>query len=155
MNRTLYRILARSVLHPFFRLSRGLTLGTRTLVRNADGKVLLVRHTYAPGWMFPGGGVERGEVAEDSATREVYEEAGIRLEEPLRLFGLYSNNTKFPGDHVALYLAETGAEAEARPQLEIAECGFFATDALPPETTEGTRRRIAEVLDGRRPAAHW
>jgi hypothetical protein len=34
------------------------------------------------------------------------------------------------------------------PNREIIECGFFAADALPSQTTEGTRLRIAEVLDG-------
>ena len=34
---------------------------------------------------------------------------------------------------------------------EISACGFFAPDELPEETTQGTRLRIAEVLDGRAP----
>ena len=41
------------------------------------------------------------------------------------------------------------------PNREIVACGFFATDALPPETTEGTRLRIAEVLDGAPPILTW
>jgi hypothetical protein len=41
------------------------------------------------------------------------------------------------------------------PNREIVACGFFETNALPAETTEGTRLRIAEVLEGRAPIATW
>ena len=41
------------------------------------------------------------------------------------------------------------------PNREIAEIGFFAPHALPHDTSPATRRRIAEVLDGTAPAAHW
>jgi hypothetical protein len=41
------------------------------------------------------------------------------------------------------------------PNHEIAACGFFAVDALPEETTEGTRRRIAEVVHGQPPILTW
>ena len=155
MKRTLYRILAKTVLHPWFRITRGLTLGTRVMVRNGEGHILLVRHTYAPGWLFPGGGVERGEVAAISAVREVEEEAGIKLDGSLRLFGFYSNNEKFPGDHVALYLAETTSAADRPPQMEIAEARFFAPHDLPKGVTAGTRRRIEEVLNGLDAASEW
>ncbi|MEM9842987.1 MAG: NUDIX domain-containing protein, partial [Pseudomonadota bacterium] len=37
-----------------------MTLGVRAIVENAEGQVLLVRHTYTPGLYLPGGGVERG-----------------------------------------------------------------------------------------------
>src|SRR3546814_6227874 len=33
-----------------------MTLGSRVMVVDGD-KVLLIRHTYVPGWQFPGGGV--------------------------------------------------------------------------------------------------
>ncbi|MGA7999150.1 MAG: NUDIX hydrolase, partial [Bradyrhizobium sp.] len=38
---------------------------------------------------------------------------------------------------------------------EIAACGFFEVGALPAETTQGTRLRISEVLEGRAPIATW
>ena len=79
MGRILYRILSRLVLHPWFRLTRGLTLGVRVLVQNPQGHILLVRHTYSPGWLLPGGGVERGEIAEEAAAREVLEETGVSV----------------------------------------------------------------------------
>ena len=36
-----------------------------------------------------------------------------------------------------------------------AACGFFAAGELPAETTEGTRLRIAEALEGKAPIATW
>jgi len=41
------------------------------------------------------------------------------------------------------------------PNREIAACGFFGADALPADTTEGTRLRISEVLRGKMPSATW
>src|SRR5262245_2056555 len=38
-------------------LKRRMTLGTRVLMVDGEKKIYLIRHTYAPGWHFPGGGV--------------------------------------------------------------------------------------------------
>jgi hypothetical protein len=43
----------------------------------------------------------------------------------------------------------------ARMNREIVERGFYSLDALPAETTPGTRRRLAEVLEGAPVAAKW
>jgi hypothetical protein len=41
------------------------------------------------------------------------------------------------------------------PNSEIVAHGFFALDALPPDTTAGTRARIAEVLLGAPVNQRW
>ncbi len=41
------------------------------------GQILLVWHSYRPGWSLPGGWIKRGESAEACACRELAEEVGI------------------------------------------------------------------------------
>lgn len=129
-----------------FRLTRSLTMGVRGVVINQAGEVLLIRHTYTPGWHFPGGGVEKGETAELALSRELIEEAGIRMTGQPELFGIYSNHQNFPNDHVLLYLIRDWEQAEATSHGEIAELGFFPLDALPDGITQGTKQRLMEVF---------
>jgi ADP-ribose pyrophosphatase YjhB (NUDIX family) len=155
VKRTLFRIASRLALQPYYRQVRGLTLGTRTVVIDAERRVLLVRHTYAPGWLLPGGGVERGETIYRSAKRELLEEAAIEaLEEPV-LHGFHLNDASFPGDHVASLVLRRFARGVPRATLEIAEAKFFPAVALPEGTTGGTRRRIAEIFEGAAVSALW
>lgn len=153
--RMAFRGLSNLVLQPMHRQLRGMTLGARGLVIDADGKVLLVRHTYAPGWIFPGGGVERGETMERALRRELDEEAGVEVEGRPILFGIYSNHSRFPGDHVGLYVVRSFRRRPWRPDREIADARFFVPAELPEEATEGTRRRLKEVLDGEEPDGLW
>jgi ADP-ribose pyrophosphatase YjhB (NUDIX family) len=154
LKRLLHRV-AKPVLHPFYRQMRGMTLGTRTLVIREVRDVLLVRHGYLAGWFLPGGGVERGEALVEAAVREVKEEAGILAGEEPRLHGVFLNERQFRGDHVACFVLKEFSEGPFTPGFEIAEARFFPVTALPEGTSGGTKRRIAEVLEGLPPARHW
>lgn len=152
--RPLARILARCVLHPWHRLTRGATLGVRILLVDDARHVLLVRHTYAPGWMLPGGGVEQGQTTLDAVRCELDEEVGVTLRTPPTLVGILANFRHQPGDHVALYYA-TDWYREPRKSGEIAELGMFPLTELPAATSPATRRRIAEYLGEAPLAADW
>ena len=65
----------------------------------ADRRVLLVRSRPAPhDWVLPKGHIERGETPEETARREVREEAGVDAE-PLRYAGTLEFHTP-AGKHV-------------------------------------------------------
>jgi ADP-ribose pyrophosphatase YjhB (NUDIX family) len=147
--------LARPLIHAWFRLRRGLTLGVRGLVTDADGKVLLVSHTYVPGWHLPGGGVERGESAEQAVIRELAEEAGVRAIGRPRLLSVHAHGAQHRGDHVLVYRVEAWEACAASLQGEIHALGWFAPQALPEDVTPATRRRVEEGLAGDEPHPHW
>jgi len=125
-----------------------MTVGTRVMVVDGD-KVLLIRHTYVPGWQFPGGGVGPGETFEEAGARETLEETGYRVIGPMQLFGLYHNTSPVTNrDHVAFYVATRFQhEFERRPDHEIAEVGWFDRHALPDQVTPATSQRIDEYFD--------
>ncbi len=137
------------------RLTRGLTLGVRGLVTDEAGRVLLIQHTYVHGWYMPGGGVERGETTEQALARELVEEAGIVVVGRPRLISVHSNNVKFPGDHVLVYRVEQWRACPPTSRGEIHAIDWFAPDALPPDISPSTRRRIEESLRAMESDPNW
>ncbi|MGO8831386.1 MAG: NUDIX domain-containing protein [Roseiarcus sp.] len=144
------------LLHLSFLILRPMTLGVRAVVIDERDRVLLVRHTYLPGWHLPGGGVERGETLLASLARELAEEGNILIEGEPRLHGIFFNKSASPRDHVAVYVVrrfrQTGPRA---PDREIAEARFFEPGALPEDVGRSTRARLAEALDGAAVAQTW
>jgi ADP-ribose pyrophosphatase YjhB (NUDIX family) len=132
-----------------------MTLGVRGVVVDAEGRVLLVEHTYVPGWHFPGGGVERAETAVQALGRELEEEAGVQPTGTPRLISIHSNHRNYPGDHVLLYLVEAWAPCAATSRGEIHQIGWFARDDLPVGVTQATRARLAEIFGGQASDPSW
>ena len=134
------------VVHLWFRMKRGLTLGVRAAAFDDKGRVFLVRHTYVPGWQFPGGGVEVDATALESLERELFEEGNVTLGAAPQLFGVYFNSRITNRDHVLLYVCrDVRCQTPKVADKEIAETGFFALDALPENTTQATRQRLKEI----------
>ena len=139
----------------WWRVNRGMTLGVRGVATDAEGRVLLIRHTYVDGWFFPGGGVESGEVAVHALAREMAEEGGVEATAPPELFGVYSNAPGFRNDHVLLYRVTAWRSCATASEGEIAEHGFFALDALPTGVSKGTQARLDELFNGAPRTLHW
>lgn len=147
--------MAIRMLHVYYRMRRGMTLGVRAACFDESGRIFLVRHTYVPGWYMPGGGVERGETALQALEKELREEGNLELLEPPVLFHAYFNTRISRRDHVLLYRARVRQTAPRKPDREIAESGFFALDALPDGITQATLDRLAELAGKIPPSHHW
>lgn len=108
-----------------------------------DLKVLMVKRGNQPGvglWSMPGGYVDRGEVVEEAAVREVLEETGLEVKVE-RLVGLFSKESH-PVILAAYTAREVGGALQAGP--EALDVGFFSPDDLPPLAFAGD----LSILDG-------
>lgn len=130
------------------------TLGAQIALFDGT-KVLLVRHTYKPGWHLPGGGVEPPEDPHETAIRELLEETGYRIASSPELLGILPNPSPATRtDYIALY-GSTEFTLQASPSSsEIAELAWHQIDALPDSTTSFCRNAVSLALRmGQEPAS--
>jgi len=129
-------------------------LGVHALIVDADGKVLLARHSYMKGWSLHGGGVGRGEPPLTALRRELREEIGSVTSAEPELIGMYSRRAGWATNVVLLYRL-SNASVVFTPNFEVREIVFVDPLTPPPGTSAGTRRRLAELASGSPPALTW
>jgi ADP-ribose pyrophosphatase YjhB (NUDIX family) len=99
------------------------------IIESGSG-ILLIQRAIEPGygkWTFPGGFVERGEIAEVAAARETLEEIGVEIE-VTGIVGLYTYEDQIPA--IAVFSARiTGGEPA--PLDETLDVQGFPRGALP------------------------
>ena len=134
----------------------------RVVLLDPQGRVFL-QHAHDPWnpskgtwWELPGGGIDRGETSAETAARELWEEAGIRVtkmgpevwhqDTEFTFSGLHF----FQTDHIHVAWAEGG---EWKPQhLELLEAGAFTgarwwvVDDLLASNDQTFPMRLREVL---------
>jgi ADP-ribose pyrophosphatase YjhB (NUDIX family) len=117
--------------------------GAHVLATDADGRILVVRTTYlGPGWMLPGGRVERGETPQAAAVRETREETGliVVVERLLLVDAHRARDTSF-----VFSARATGGDLD--PQLgEIAEAGWLTRSEIADSSPR--LHRLLERIEG-------
>ena len=102
------------------------------LIRDAEGRILLVKPTYKDGWDIPGGYVEPGESPAAACKRELKEEIGLDRE-PGRLLIVDWAPHPAEGDKL-LFIFDAGTLVRISDVIpdgqEIAEVRFEAVAAL-------------------------
>lgn len=106
--------------------------GTNVLAFDHRGHVLLVRHSYhmPDSWMFPGGGLARGEAPAQTGMRELAEETGCRLDQAT-WFATSLRPMKEGWTNRIELIAGTTTDSPRADGRELSQAGFFALDALP------------------------
>ena len=99
-------------------------------IAELDGGIVLIQRSIEPGygrWTFPGGFVERGEVAEEAAARETLEETGLEVEVG-GIVGLYTYEGQIPA--IAVFAAKV-LGGEPAPLDETLDVRSFPRNGLP------------------------
>jgi ADP-ribose pyrophosphatase YjhB (NUDIX family) len=123
------------------------TVTAGAVVVDAEGRVLLLKHTFrkGSGWGIPGGFMEKGEQPEAAIRRELREEAGLEVEDA-RLVNVRSLTATQQIE--ILFHARARRAGDARAvSAEVSVAAWFERDALPPELSKDQRRLIALALE--------
>ena len=118
------------------------------MILNAQGQILLVRHSYGQRrCSFPGGVVEAGEAVLDAALREVHEELGIEVQVQ-QLVGIYrTTGLNKPDREVYVFLANLPQEVQLHPDpQEIAEILWTDPTQLPAPLTNEVTHAVQDHL---------
>lgn len=133
---------AAHMLRGFWYQTTGKTVhGCTVLARDAEGRFLLVRHSYGPAvWAFPGGGIGRNETPLVAAMREFREELNCKLVDAKRVDLIresYLGATNVV--HVFTGVVEDKPRVDRR---EIIEARFFERNAFPRNLSRTVASRL-------------
>ena len=140
-----------TALHSLLKLAwfvrRPRTFGAHALALTPEGKVILVKLRYAPGWRLPGGGRGEHEDPRDAVLRELREEIGLVSHGQVQLAAELEEHPDFKRDLAALLVVR---DVRYRPRWswEVERVTEAPLDALPADLSP----RVTAWLEALRPA---
>jgi len=125
--------VAHSLLKLGWFIRRPRTFGAHALALTPEGKVILVRLRYAPGWRLPGGGRAEDEDPRDAVLRELREEIGMTAHGEVRLAAELEERPDFKRDLASLLVVRDVRYRPHRWSWEVEAIAEVEIDALPAE----------------------
>ncbi|MGI8705577.1 MAG: NUDIX domain-containing protein [Sphingomicrobium sp.] len=136
---------AHSLLKAFWFVTRPRTYGAHALALTPEGKVVLVKLRYAPGWRIPGGGRPPHEDPVDAALRELREEIGMISHGEARLARDFEEPTDFKRDTASLVIVRDVRYSPPRWSWEVEQVCEADPQSLPAELSPVTARWIRDL----------
>jgi 8-oxo-dGTP pyrophosphatase MutT (NUDIX family) len=127
----------------FFR--RPKTYGAHSVALTREGRLVLVKLWYAPGWRLPGGGRDESEPPADAALRELREEIGMTSHGAVEPACELEEEVDFKRDTCSLIIVRDVEYRPRRWNWEVEAVSEASLDELPPDLSLQTRRWLKEV----------
>jgi 8-oxo-dGTP diphosphatase len=123
-------------------------VGVSGLVRDEQGRVLLLRHTYRgkKPWGLPGGGLRPGESLEECLEREIMEETGLHVQVERMLSGAAHYDRRLVDMIFSCRVLPGEGLDNFKPNAEVAEARFFYQGELPDAISWSQQRLIKIAL---------
>lgn len=118
------------------------TSGVHGIALTREGKVVLVKLSYAPGWRLPGGGHRANEEPQAAMLRELREEIGLRIHGSIELVTGFRHRPDFRRGRGSLFIIRDVSYKPRRWSLEVTEVAEFDLRALPVDTARITHRLL-------------
>ena len=123
------------------------------LIRDDEGRLLMVLHADRRVWVLPGGCMDPGETPADAVVREVWEETGLAVE-PVAVCGVFSGpdfRVQYANGDEAIYVMSVFAcrvtGGVPRPDgIETLEVRYVTEDELAPLPTPVWARAVLPAL---------
>ena len=128
----------------FWFVRRPKTYGAHAIALTPEGRIILVRLRYAPGWRVPGGGRRANEVPMDAALRELREEIGMTSHGEVKLACDFEESIDFKRDTASLVVVRDVRYAP-RWSWEVEQVRECALDSLPPDLSPTSALWIEKV----------
>jgi len=131
-----------------------LLIGSAVLVMDAQNRLLMMRRSDNGSWGVPGGAMELGESTEETARRELLEEAGLTAGE-LILFDVFSGEElyyRYPGGEEVynvsiVYLARDVQGEVNFLDREHFDFQYFDLPSLPEDISPPIRPILRKLLE--------
>jgi len=122
-------------LHALLKLNwfvrRPRTFGAHALALTPEGRIILVKLRYAPGWRLPGGGRREDEDQREAVLRELREEIGMTSHGEVQLACELDETTDFKCDLASLLVVRDVRYSPPRWSWEVEAIMESGPDDLP------------------------